>query len=267
MCSNFFSITAVVSRFYINAASCGTLRLAILLIRYVSRPAFVSRSCVIVCVVQHRDSIDATADHNTMNRKLIFSLSLVVLSLLTVGIVVLQIDDDLDPGAAQWIEKIQVEKSSDAYLYLLGIVAAKGENPKQVGKEIYDSIRVAEQQSSNVTLPIEYADYPQENKLALPSGDLCCATSEEGCFKKIFQNTAALESELHQHALLLSRYRTFIKLNDYAILSRPAMLEPLPPYQYLSAANRLAIFDAITKAEGSAPIEAINGLLSNITRV
>jgi len=63
------------------------------------------------------------------------------------------------------------------------------------------------------------------------------------------------------------RYRAFIKLNDYAILSRPTMLEPLPPYKYLSAANRLAIFDAIAQAGGGAPNEAINGLLSNIKQL
>ncbi|VAX09726.1 hypothetical protein MNBD_GAMMA26-1180 [hydrothermal vent metagenome] len=195
------------------------------------------------------------------------SLSGIIVFLTAFGVLALQIDDELNPAASQWVEKVNSAEESEAYLFLMGIFAKKSEDPIQVGRAIYQSIREGEERYLSKKSPFNYTDYPQEERINLPEGDLLCVVWEEGCLKTIFQDLQKIQTALKDHAMLLERYHEFIKKGEYRTLARPMITEPIPPFQYLLAGHRLNSMSAIINASNGNAEVAVKSLYSNITRL
>jgi len=187
----------------------------------------------------------------------------IIIAALFIGVLIFQIDDELDPGAALWLEKINSPETSEAYFFLMGFFSKDGEDPVEVGKSIYKSIKEGEDRYINEKELFDYIDYPKENKIALPKGDIYCPAWQSGCLKLIFENVAELKSELSKHSTLLERYSIFIRKDGYKTLTRPMLTEPIPPYEYFTASHRLNSIKAIVKAHSGEPKAAVSDLYTN----
>jgi len=139
---------------------------------------------------------------------------IIIIAALFIGVLVFQIDDELDPGAALWLEKMNSPETSEAYFFLMGFFSKEGDDPIVVGKSIYQSIREGEDRYINEKILFDYIDYPKENKIALPKGDIYCSAWKPGCLKLIFGNVAELKNELSRHSALLERYRILSEKMD-----------------------------------------------------
>ncbi|MBL1320289.1 MAG: hypothetical protein COA63_004415 [Methylophaga sp.] len=176
-----------------------------------------------------------------------------------VAVLLLQIDDELNPEVASFLEQAKPAESSDAYLYLLGIVAAEGEDPLVVGKQLFASMQQAEEQYNFSDESFEFEDYPKNKKLTLPEGELFCNHLLESgsCWQTVFENKPARDQALKTYVVLTQRYQTFISMTDYHTLSKPLVVEFFPPLNYLFKANRLIILDAVNRQDTSDKAQAI----------
>lgn len=194
--------------------------------------------------------------------KLLFALAV----LLVIAVLLQQIDAPLDPKASALLERAQPAESSEAYLYLMGIVAAKGEEPVSVGRTLHASIKLAEAVYWKERQTFSFEDYPERKKLPLPDGDLFCQSWTQGCIEQLFSNPASLNELLSVHEDLQQRYQVFLQSSDYATLTSPHLAEPFPPFQYLGKANRLWVLKSIATAKSS-PDAGLTMLADNIRQL
>ena len=180
-----------------------------------------------------------------------------------VAVLLLQIDDELDPDIATFLEQAKPAESSEAYLYLLGIEAAEGEDPLTVGQRLFASMQQAEEDRLGDE-SFRAEGYPEDKKLALPQGELFCNRKDVECWKTIFTNRHDIESALQDNGTLLNRYQTFMNMDDYASLVKPMMTEPHPPFAFLTKANTLVILKAINIGRTAQPKQGIKIIMSNI---
>lgn len=180
-----------------------------------------------------------------------------------VAVLLLQIDDELNPEVAAFLEQAKPAEKSDAYLYLLGIVAAKGEDPSVVGKQLFADMQQAEEQYSFNDDSFGYEGYLEIKRLSQPEGKLFCSSWQEGCWQTVFENRHDREKALQENATLLNRYKAFKKLTDYHSLAQPTEVEVYPPFHYLLKANRLVALEAINME----PAQSLNMLLGHITEL
>ncbi|MFW5426187.1 MAG: hypothetical protein ACKE8G_06585 [Methylophagaceae bacterium] len=178
-----------------------------------------------------------------------------------VAVLLLQIDDNINPEVAAFLEQAEPAEHSEAYLYLLGIVAEEGEDPLTVGKQLFASMQQAEENYTFGDEDFEYGGYPEGRELPLPHGELFCDRKEDECWQTIFLNTGDIEQVLTANDTLLHRYQTFIKMNNYHTLAKPTLQEVFPPFHYLIKANRLIMLKVIHMTESA---EAANMLIVHI---
>jgi hypothetical protein len=184
------------------------------------------------------------------------------LSLLAVFLL-LQIDDDLNPDAAQLVDLASPPESSQAYLLLTGIEAAADEDAIATGRMMLDSIRAAEEAANPADQDMEYASYPEDKRLPLPVSELLCFSSDPNCIDYIYQHLDAIEPLIKNNHVLIDRYRRFLTLDDYHTLTRPSPAEPIPAYQALIQANRLMLLDFMLQSTLSEPAEVVGRLLAH----
>ena len=182
-----------------------------------------------------------------------------------VVILLLQIDNDLKPEIADMLEQAMPAESSEAYLYLLGIVAAESEDPSVVGRQLFTDMQRAEEHYTFGDQSFEYEAYPEDKMLPLPQGELFCDSSEEGCWQAIFNKKQEREQVLQANTTLLERYNAFISLPDYHSLAKPTEQEVFPPFSYLIKANRLVILNAINTHQTAEYGRTINVLTDHVS--
>lgn len=192
----------------------------------------------------------------------------VFLFIITV-ILLLQIDDDIDPKAQSMFEQATAHKESKAYLYLFGMQAAIDEDPEVVGKALMASVRDAEKRyfvNPRTNKYFGYVDYPSEKKLPLPELGTCKG-NENKCeyIDKLFSYQFDLEALSAEQKTLLERYNRFLSMKDLNTLPLPLLEAPLPPFQYIMKGNSLASLEAIAKARNGNIKEAKKQLLDEIS--
>lgn len=187
---------------------------------------------------------------------------------MIVAVLLLQIDDELNLDAVIILDQAQPAESSDAYLYLLGIMVAESEDPLTVGKQLFTRIQQQEEKYDGaVEQQFTYdEDYPVEKRLPLPNGDLFCKPGDDiTCWEQIFNNHQAIPLVLQENMTVLTRYQKFVSMADYHILTKPSINAPLPYYSYLAKGNRLVILNAIQFYQTGDVAIALNSLLVNIS--
>ncbi|NOY62396.1 MAG: hypothetical protein GXP10_04445, partial [Gammaproteobacteria bacterium] len=190
-----------------------------------------------------------------------------IITLTVVSIFALQIDDELHPRASKWIEEVRSKDASEAYLYLMGLFAKETESPIEAGSEIYQSIKDGQKRYILKQSKFYYSEYPMDNKLALPKGDLFCEFWKNECLKALFQNPSRNEQEIERHSVLLNRYHEFLDKDGYKTLSIPMITEPIPPFRYLTAGHRLHNLNAIAKASRGEVDSAVQTIYLNVSRI
>ncbi|HEX7028090.1 MAG TPA: hypothetical protein VF268_12685 [Gammaproteobacteria bacterium] len=196
-------------------------------------------------------------------------LSLEALAILALLIAVMLTDDPLNPEAEAWLEIANNTEDVDGngYYYLLGIAAEASDEPEVFGRQQLAAYREAEavmrKDGSGVI------DFSWEEPLPLPRGDAYCHNNEDGCLQRLFDNPEAIRRELETQAILLDRYREFIRLPAFKTLTWPNYYEAYPPYQYVSRGNRLVQLQAILdvmQGNRSGALEALYRDIENIRR-
>ena len=181
------------------------------------------------------------------------SIFLAILLFIISAILLLQIDDDLDPQAQSMYEQTMAHKQSEAYLYLLGIEAAADEKPEVVGKSLMASVREAEKKyfaHPHANQGFEYDGYPSDKKLPLPELSSCKAEVNNCEYvDKLLAYQFDLEALPEEQKVLLKRYKKIIVMRDFHTLSLPHIYTVFPPFQYVMKGNSLASLEALAIAK------------------
>lgn len=178
--------------------------------------------------------------------------------LIIAAILLLQIDDDLNPDIAGYLALAEPTGESQAYFYLLGIDAAEGEVPIEIGKQMIEAwhqISNGISFSSTEEFDLLQNPIPNRQKLSLPpDGDVFCLGFNNDCAKIIFNKELDITKILSIYAVQLARYKTFLKLTDFQELPKPSQWLAAPHnYGFLLSGNRLLLLEALSLAkEGQA---------------
>lgn len=173
-------------------------------------------------------------------KKLLWSLTLfflLALALIALG----QIDDELSPKAQALLVQAKPAASSEAFLFLHGILAAPDDDPVQVGTAMLQEYRKKEADAS-----YQLAHYDVPGKLTLPQGEMHCDSRKDGCLQTLFTTDADFDRLLAGHTLLRARAQRFFQYAEFATLTRPALTEMIVPLQPLIAAIDLEALAAIS---------------------
>ncbi|WP_428243516.1 hypothetical protein [Gynuella sp.] len=186
-------------------------------------------------------------------------LSIIIPAIILLGVFT-QIDDELNEQAINLVNRLEKNVESEAYLYLYGIYAKETENPEQVGKRL-----LAEYQNSLADGSHEWVAYPDSDKLPLPNGEAFCRSWEEGCLEYLFSSEIDVDALLSENKTLLLRSKKFHEFNEYKTLSEPSVSEIYPPYQYITAAERINTIEAISFYKDGDARKAVDSLLEQFS--
>ena len=138
------------------------------------------------------------------------------------------------------MQRLRSDASSEAYFYLLGIFASEDEEPGQLGRALFK--RYAQFDSEQES---EASIYPENQRLSLPQGQLFCKAKTYCCLSTLFNEYEAIDEVLDENKVLIQRINTFTQFGDYHTLAKPSVYERFPPFEYLSAGERLKTLIAI----------------------
>ena len=191
-------------------------------------------------------------------------LTIFLLFFVVIVVMTAQVDDDLSKESADLIGRIDTVRTSESYLYLYGIFASEGDEPAKVGRKILEEYRKLDNNDS-----YEVIEYPDEDKIPLPTGDEFCKAWEKGCLEYIFSSQYDIDSLLNENKLLLARSSKFFEFAEYETLSKPTVHELFPPYQYIAAAERIKILEAISvysKGNATRALESLSLQFSKLRK-
>lgn len=186
----------------------------------------------------------------------------IILAIIVAAVLLLQIDDKLNPEIEPFLSKGIATEDNDAYFYLMGIDAPANENPLAAGKKKYESIdpkqSIFDKDSASTILE-------PTAKLALPKNEYFQHSEENNWLNAMFEESDALAEVLSNNAVLLARYQSFIKMKDYRTLAKPTAPDVFPPYTYLEKGNQLLLLKAIHTVQTSGVTEAVPLVMNNIS--
>jgi hypothetical protein len=194
-----------------------------------------------------------------------FSVPLILLSIM-----LLPIDDELDPEAAAWVEQANYieDEEGNGYPYLMGIMANPSHDPATVGRELIAAYREVEQKLLRGEIDeFTQEEYPEEKTLPLPEGEYYCRIDERECFTLLADNPAALRVELSEHFVLLLRYDTCLQFEHLSFLLEPMLYERFPPYRYLLRGHKLNQFRIVLESLEGDPGRAISMLHDDMAQL
>jgi hypothetical protein len=174
----------------------------------------------------------------------------------------LSIDDKLTDETKTLINTLMKTNNSEAFVYALGIFSAIDENPAVVGKSLLKKYKESELNESHVI-----NEYPATKKLPLPTGELFCHFREDKCLDILFYSGTKVEDLIKKHEVLSQRTITFYNFSEYTTLTKPFISEYLPPLQYISAAARLQLLNAIKihqNGDSQRAMSELNSLLFDL---
>ncbi|AJQ94761.1 hypothetical protein [Gynuella sunshinyii] len=190
-------------------------------------------------------------------------LSIVILAIVLLGWFA-QRDDELSEQATQLISRLEADTGSASYLYLYGIYAKESENPEQVGRRL-----LAEYQKSVADESYEFVAYPDSDRLPLPRGEAFCRSWEDGCLEYLFSSEIDADALLAENKMLVFRSNKFHEFNEYKTLSEPTVSEIYPPYQYITAAERIKTIEAISfykNGDARKALDSLSGQLMTLRK-
>ncbi len=188
--------------------------------------------------------------------------------IIIVAILLLQIDDELNPSIADYVSLAEPTGGSNAYFYLLGIDATEGEDPIEIGKQMFE---IRRQISSGIFFPPNDEQWellqnpiPNRPKLPLPKGDVFCRGFDHECAKTVFNKDLDIAKILSANTVQLERYKSFLKLTNYQELAKSSPWFSPPNYEFLLFGNRLLLLEAINLAKEGQAGQGLNLLLDSL---
>lgn len=183
----------------------------------------------------------------------------VVLSFLFL-LFTLQQDDELGTESESLIARFTEDKTSEAYLYLLGIYAQEGDDPIALGKQILEASSSPEQSG-------DLFNYPDSKKLSLPEGDGFCMFDDENCIGYLFSGSVKVARLIENYRELLERSDRFFQYDEYRTMAQPTPDEIYPEYKYLFRAQRIKLLEAISLYKCRDVDGAVESLLTQFSVV
>lgn len=162
-----------------------------------------------------------------MKKALLFFM----LGLLGFG-ALMQVDDNLNPKAQQWLDQFYAKKlmESPAFDYLGKIDQGHG-----------------------------------RTKLALPTGNLFCTLkTREDCYVYLYQHRSEWPTVLKKNEWLLNRYQHFMEMSQFHNPKEPQVESPIPNFTYLSRGQRLSHLALWQLAEQGKPDVALKALARQV---
>lgn len=184
-----------------------------------------------------------------------FFLTFIILIVFS-SFILVESDDELSKDAVDLIERANSDGASESFLYLYGIFASEDESPSDVGRE-----RLKEYQKSDANEYYDVKEYPASEKISLPGGDEFCWAWEVGCLEYVFSSKVDVKTLLQENKQLIDRSNIFLGFDEYKTLSRPTIHEVFPPYQYVIAAERIKVLEAIYSYRSGNAQDAVDSLL------
>lgn len=166
----------------------------------------------------------------------------------------------------QWLKQARSKPTqSAAYVFLVGLDAPLRHSPAALGAA---RLQAYEQWLASHG-PVPGFQPAAQASLTLPAGVEFCSIEAPSCFTSLQQRPERLPQVLAEHAALLSRYRYFLRLQDYRTLTSPGLAEPLPPLLYLARAQQLLSLQALQlglAGEGAAALALLEEDQAGIRR-
>ncbi len=148
-----------------------------------------------------------------------------------------QIDDDLNDDAQHFLFETTQKSDNPAFYYLLGFASASNQDPLKVGHLTLETINNSDNTEGNHDAI--------EVMMPLPDPNVVCDLSLESCLQGLSRNKYAINDALEQHTLLIRRFNHLIGYQQFQTLTIAGEHEPTPPYQHVSAGNRLLLLSAL----------------------
>ncbi len=187
---------------------------------------------------------------------------LIIIFILAALFVLNLFDEELGPEAQALLDRVEYKKESESFIYLLGIVAAPDEDPEELGRSLLEEYRLLE---ADENYPV--AEYPYSQRLPLPESGLFCSASDEGCLKTLFTEEFDIDALEAEHRVLIERVRKIQASGEFNTMTMPSMNEPIPEYDYISRATRLAVLRAISIYKEGRTDEALRLLFNRLALV
>ncbi len=189
-----------------------------------------------------------------MLKKLLIVI-LVLLGLLVTSVTLLQIDDELSADSHELFSAIDREGSDAAFEYLLGIHVSSEIDPADAGKQIMQQWnRLSELEKET------FSHHEFLPSLPSPIDEAFCDFSQEPCLDLTISHPKQAQQLLEKHAVILDRYRAFMKFSSYRTAISPHLYEPVPSYVFLVQGNRLQIIETLLNLDN----EGVSLIYSNI---
>lgn len=191
-----------------------------------------------------------------MTRKILVACA--VLTCVFLMVALLQQDEELNGAATSFMERLQQEKSSEAFMYHQAFSAPTGHDPTKVAKATQ-----AYSPASTRTISINTTTA----ELPLPSGDLFCSIyKDDYCLYTLFTHELDVDSIKQEHDELVSRYDKFLSFDEYSTLTKPDLDVEFPKYSFFFKAERIKILEAIEYHKKDQSLEAVNFLYNRIEK-
>lgn len=147
-----------------------------------------------------------------------------------------RIDEKPTPAAEHWFAPIarDVPDAENAWLYMLGLHAAKEDNPIAFGRQRLDAYeariaRPGPRQEPDATEKALFEDaLPFVQKDAQGKGFVFCDADKEDCLAWGAVNAERLRDLERSNAVLMQRYETLLGMSRIKDMSTPSVDEPLP---------------------------------------
>lgn len=192
-----------------------------------------------------------------------FASASVVLALSVLGLTLaLQIDDNLEPGARQWIADVEQRIGSveEPYLLLLGMGVAADEEPRSVALAHFEKYEALIADADTLAEGI-VLDAGELHALAHPEGAMFCPDDGALCPALLETETDTLTAVLHEHSALLQRYRELLQHPVVITPTTPHLIEPYPPISYTMSGQRLHHMSTLLEIRQGAADTALRRLL------
>lgn len=175
---------------------------------------------------------------------------------------VAQIDDNLSAESSRLLAKTETVGESDAYFYLLGFDANENDSPLEVGRAVFEAYRKL-QADAFYEAPV----YDESAKISLPEGELFCPFREGHCLTDLFNSDINIENLLKEHEVLMSRLNEFYGFSEFQTVNEPSFSAPIPPFRYISNAERIRLFSAIYLHQQGKSVDAMLALENQISNM
>ena len=175
---------------------------------------------------------------------------------------VLQVDEELSPGAKKLLALSEPVAENRPFQYLMGIEAQAGVDPVQRGREIIAAYR-AHVEENGKTARFDLDDSGLEG-IEPPRGELFCPLHESGCIETLLDVTPGELAAIEHADLIRTRYRAFMAMGPVRTTIEPHLFGVIPPYQVISKGSRLALLDAIVAVDRDGPRAALDRLQANL---